>query len=66
MEYFKRRLGEGLGDDGGVRKPPRMMVSTGAISRRYKDHCEKCVVWIIGPLLIIYRRLGKEVGITDL
>ena len=43
-----------------------MMVSTGAISRQYKAHREKCVVWIIGSLIIIYRRLCKEVGITDL
>jgi len=43
-----------------------MMVSTGAVSIQYKAHREKCIIWIIGPLLIIYRPLCKEVGITDL
>jgi len=43
-----------------------MMVSTGAVSRQYKAHREKCVIWIIVPLLIIYCRLYKEVDIIDL
>jgi len=50
----------------GVGRLPRTMVNSGAVSRRYNAHHKKCVVRIIGPLLINYRRLCKEVGIIDL